>query len=72
MGKRYIRENFVDIYTRRDNSSVTQNCISMNLSDPLPVLETYKYVNKTNTIPMYALIDVSAAIGKLNVFHCST
>ena len=39
MGNRYIRENFVDIYTRRDNSTVTQNCISTNLSDPLQVLE---------------------------------
>ena len=39
MGNRYIRGNFVDIYTRRDNSSVTQNCISMDLPDPLQVLE---------------------------------
>ena len=38
-GKRYIRENFVDIYTRRDSSTVTQNCTSMDLSDPLQVLE---------------------------------
>ena len=38
-GNRYVRENFVDIYTRRDSSTVTQNCISMNLPDPLQVLE---------------------------------
>ena len=35
----YIRENIFNIDTRRGNSSVTQNCISMNLPDPLPVLE---------------------------------
>ena len=39
MGNRYTRENFTDIYAKRDNSSVTQNCTSMKLSDPLPVLE---------------------------------
>ena len=39
MGNRYRRENVFNIDTRRDNSSVTQNCTSMNFQDPLPVLE---------------------------------
>ena len=115
MRNRYIRENFVDIYTRRDNSTVTQNCISMNLSDPLQVLEgdrlavhirkvcrndsyscplqpnlnisaqtlvffrpgfdlqsisVKRVIAKQNYVNVY--LDVSASIGKLNVFYGST
>ena len=39
MGKHYTRENVTNIHITRDHSSVTQSCISMNLTDPLPVLE---------------------------------
>ena len=39
MGDRFTRENFTNIRTRRDSSSVTQSCKSRNLTNPLPVLE---------------------------------
>ena len=39
MGNRYTQQNSTNIYVTRDNSSVTQSCISMNLTDPLPVLQ---------------------------------
>ena len=39
MGNQYTRQNSTNIHISRDSSSVTQNCTSMNLPDPLPVLE---------------------------------
>ena len=38
MRNQYIRENVFNIETRRNNSSVTQNCTSMHLPDPLPAV----------------------------------
>ena len=112
MGNRYTRESFRNIRIRRDNSSVTQNCTSRNLPDPLPVLEgdrlaVYILDGCNNTCPLQpnlnisaetlvfftpsfsvrmipvtqvmatesytnVYLDVSASIGKLNVFHSST
>ena len=39
MGNQYTRQKSTNIHISRDSSSVTQNCTSMNLTDPLPVLE---------------------------------
>ena len=39
MGNQYTQQNSTNIYVTRDHSSVTQSCISMNLTDPLPVLQ---------------------------------
>ena len=117
MRNQYTRKNISNIDTGRDNSSVTQNCASMNLPDPLPVLEgdrlavrilggcTIKIcplqpnlnistessvffipsdsvgkipknfpVNKLSATESYTnvYLDVSASIGKLNVFDGST
>ena len=39
MGNQYTQQNSVNIRVTRNNSSVTQSCISMNLPDPVPVLQ---------------------------------
>ena len=39
MGNQYTRQKSTNIHISRDSSSVTQNCTSMNLPDPLPVLK---------------------------------
>ena len=109
MGNRYRRQNSANIIITRDNSSVTQGCTSMNLPDPLPVLEGDRLAvhildGCNNNCPLQpnlniaaenlvfftpsfnvrripvsqvmatesytnVYLDVSASIGKLNVFH---
>ena len=39
MGNQYTQQNSTNIFVTRDNSSVTQNCTSVDLPDPLPVLQ---------------------------------
>ena len=66
MGNRYTRQNFTNIRTRRDNSSVTQSCTSMNLTDPLPVLEGDRLAVhilegcSNNTCPLQPNLNIAA------------
>ena len=67
MGNRYTRQNFTNIRTRRDNSSVTQSCTSRNLTDPLPVLEGDRLAvqildgcTNNNVCPLQPNLNISA------------
>ena len=110
MGDDYTRDDWIDIDVTRLNSSETQGCTSMCLTDPVPVLEGDRIAvrvrhrcrsqfgcplqpnikasgstsvfftrSSVDSIPVSQVmatesytnvfLDVSASIGKLNVFH---
>ena len=66
MGNRYTRRNVTNIRMRRDNSSVTQSCTSMDLRNPLPVLERDRLAVhildgcNNNTCPLQPNLNISA------------
>ena len=65
MGDQYRRENSTNIRITRDNSSVTQNCTSMDLTNPLPVLEGDKLAvhildGNKNMCPLQPNLNISA------------
>ena len=66
MGNRYIRRNVTNIDITRDNSSVTQNCTTMDLTNPLPVLEGDRLALhildgcRSRTCPLQPNLNISA------------